>query len=73
MPLSSFQIGCEERLINEYCECHVTKGGVLTAKQTVDSQHYSCAMVQLFDEWLDRFRKLDKRREAASYTSDSDS
>ena len=64
------QIGCDERLLNEYCDCHVTRRGILTAKQTVDSGHTSYYLVQLMDEWLDRFHKLDKTYEASSLSSD---
>ena len=72
MYLYTSQVGCEERLLNEYCECHVTRVGTLTAKQEVGSQHQPTLVVQLVDEWLDRFRRMDKRREAASCTYDSD-
>lgn len=69
------QIGCEERLLTEYCDCYLTPVGTLTAKQEVTSQHQHSLVVSLVDQWLDRFRKMDKRREAAaaSSTAHSDS
>ena len=64
------QIGCEERLLKQYCECHVTKTGILTAVQEAGCPHSLVA--QLVDEWLDRYRRMDKRREACSnYDSDN--
>ena len=48
----------------------MTRRGILTAKQTVDSGHTSYYLVQLMDEWLDRFHKLDKTYEASSLSSD---
>lgn len=66
------QIGCEERLLTEYCECHLTPLGTLTAKQEVTSQQQHSLVVSLVDQWLDRFRKMDKRKEASS-TAHSDS
>lgn len=74
MYLSS-QIGCEERLLEEYCECHLTRVGTLTARQDVTSQQQHSLVVSLVDQWLDRFRKMDKRREgvaSAATHSDSD-
>lgn len=71
--LSEQEIGCEERLLNEYCECHVTRGGTLVAKQEVTDPQQPTLVVQLVDEWLDRFRRMDKRREAASCTVSYDS
>ena len=65
------QIGCEERLLKQYCECHVTKAGILTAVQEVGCPHSLVA--QLVDEWLDRYRRMDKRREAAAACSNYDS
>ena len=64
--LLSPQLGCEERLLEEYCDCHVTRLGTLTARQEVmaSEQHY--LVISLVDQWLDRFRKLDKRRETAA-------
>ena len=67
------QLGCEERLLSEYCDCHVTRVGTLTAIQEVTEQQQPTLLVQLVDQWLDRFRRMDKRREAASCTYDSDS
>lgn len=63
------QIGCEERLLTEYCECYLTPLGTLTAKQEVSSQQHHSLVVSLVDQWLDRFRKMDKRREAAASSS----
>ena len=60
------QIGCEERLLTEYCECYLTPLGTLTAKQEMSSQQHHSLVVSLVDQWLDRFRKMDKRREAAA-------
>ena len=66
-----WQIGCEERLLKQYCECHTTKTGILTAVQDVGCPH--SLVSQLVDEWLDRYRRMDKRREAAACSYDSDS
>ena len=52
------QLGYEERILSEYCECHVTHGGILTAKQNTIHQH--TLLDQLIDEWLNKFRKMDK-------------
>ena len=66
------QIGCEERLLQQYCDCHVTRTGILTAVQDAGCPHSLVA--QLVDEWLDRYRRIDKRREAAACSNyDSDS
>ena len=66
------QIGCEERLLKQYCECHVTRTGILTAVQDAGCPH--SLVTQLVDEWLDRYRRMDKRREAAACSNyDSDS
>ena len=66
------QIGSEERLLQQYCDCHVTRTGILTAVQDVGCPHSLVA--QLVDEWLDRYRRIDKRREAAACSNyDSDS
>ena len=43
------------------------------AKQEVTGPQQPTLVVQLVDEWLDRFRRMDKRREAAACTHDSDS
>ena len=67
------QLGCEERLLSEYCDCHVTRAGTLTAIQEITEQQQPALLVQLVDQWLDRFRRLDKRREVAASTYDSDS
>ena len=67
------QIGCDERLLNEYCDCHITRVGTLTAVQEVSSQQMPTLVTQLVDQWLDRLRRMDKRREAAACTYDSDS
>ncbi len=66
------KVGCEERLLNDYCDCHVTRVGTLTARQEVTCQQQPSLVVQLVDEWLDRFFKMNKRKEAASCTYDSD-
>ena len=63
--INFLQIGNEERLLGEYCECHLTRLGTLTAKQEVTSQQQHSLVVSLVDQWLDRFRKMEKRREAA--------
>ena len=66
------QIGCEERLLKQYCECHSTRTGTVTALQDAGCPH--SLVTQLVDEWLDRYRRMDKRREAAACSSyDSDS
>lgn len=72
----ALQLGYEERMLKEYCECHVTQGGILTAKQDPDPLHSSSLMDQLINEWLDKFRRMDKHRgtsasAACSYDSDS--
>ncbi|CAI7993396.1 Ubiquitin thioesterase zranb1-B [Geodia barretti] len=70
--ISEEEIGCEERLLKQYCECHVTKTGILTAVQEAGCPH--SLVSQLVDEWLDRYRRMDKRREAAACSNyDSDS
>lgn len=70
--LSEQEIGCEERLLNQYCECHVTRGaGTLTAKQEVTSQQEHTLISQLVEQWLDRFHRMEKRHEAASSSSSS--
>ena len=43
------------------------------AKQEVTDPQQPTLVVQLVDEWLDRFRRMDKRREAASCTMSYDS
>ena len=67
------QVGSEERLLNEFCECHVTRAGTLAAKQELSAQQQPTLVTHLIDDWLDRFRRMDKRREAASCLYDSDS
>lgn len=57
----------------EYCECYVTPLGTLTAKQELTSQQQHSLVVSLVDQWLDRFRKMDKRKEAAAATSSAHS
>lgn len=47
--------------MSEYFNCHVTRLGTLTAKQEVSNQN--SLVVSLVDQWLDRFRKMDKRKE----------
>ena len=51
----------------------MTRLGTLTAKQEITCQQQPTLVTQLVDQWLDRFRRMDKRREAASCTYDSDS
>ena len=65
------QLGSEERLLNEYCDCYITRLGTLTAKQEVLSRQQPTLMVQLVDQWLDRYRRMDKRHGASAYDSDS--
>ncbi len=62
-------------MLTEYCDCHLTSLGTLTAKQEMTSQQQHSLVASLVDQWLDRFRKMDKRREAAaaSSTAHSDS
>ena len=44
----------------------MTSGGVLTARQIVVSQDQPYQLIQLMDEWMDRFFRLNKRQEATS-------
>jgi ubiquitin thioesterase ZRANB1 len=62
--LSEQEIDCYEELIKEYCDCHVTSEGVLTARQIVVTQDQPVEMIQLMNEWMNRFFRLNKRQEA---------
>ena len=68
------QVGNEEKLLNEYCDCHVTKGGTLVAKQEIPRWHQSALVSQLIDSWLEQYRGMDdphRGSSAAQYDSDS--
>ena len=72
LPLSPpLQMGCEDRLLKQYCDCHVTRMGTLTAVQEAGCPH--SLVTQLVDEWLDRYRRMDKRRDTTACNYDSDS
>ena len=49
----------------------MTKTGILTAVQEPGCPH--SLVSQLVDEWLDRYRRMDKRRETAACTNYDDS
>lgn len=55
--------------MEEYCDCHLTRVGTLTAKQEMMASEQSSLVISLVDQWLDRFRKMDKRKEAAATPS----
>lgn len=68
------QVGNEEKLLNEYCDCHITKGGTLVAKQEISRWHQSALVTQLIDSWLEQYRGMDDHHTASSasqYDSDS--
>lgn len=66
-------MGNEEKLLNEYCNCHVTKGGTLVAKQEISRWHQSALVTQLIDSWLEQYRGMDDPHTAASSASKYDS
>lgn len=71
--LTELEVGNEEKLLNEYCNCHVTKGGTLVAKQEISRWHQSALVTQLIDSWLEQYRGMDDPHTAASSASKYDS
>lgn len=56
--LNGAEIGSEEQLLREWLDCHITNTGILVAEQRATPK--PAVANQLIDEWLDRYRKMDK-------------
>ena len=56
--LNGAELGNEDQLLREWLDCHITNTGILVAEQRVTPR--SALVSQLMDEWLDRFRKMNK-------------
>lgn len=72
--LTELEVGNEEKLLNEYCDCHVTKGATLVARQEISHWHQSALVSQLVDSWLEQYRRMNDQQvssSAAQYDSDS--
>ena len=53
-------MGSQDSLLKEYCECCITKGGILVAKQHFVQQLAS--VNKLLEEWMLKYKKMDKKR-----------
>ncbi|XP_028391070.1 ubiquitin thioesterase ZRANB1-like [Dendronephthya gigantea] len=56
--LNATELGNEDQLLREWLDCHITNAGVLVAEQKATPS--SALVSQLMDEWLDRYRKMNK-------------
>lgn len=56
--LKGTEIGSEEQLLREWLDCHITNTGILVAEQRATPK--PALANQLVDEWLDRYRKMNK-------------
>ena len=53
-------MGSQDSLLKEYCDCCITKGGILVAKQHFVQQQAS--VNKLLEEWIVKYKKMDKKR-----------
>lgn len=61
MYLILIKLGCEDHLLKEYCDYFVTKKGLRTIKQYVKPEHSSHHVIELVENWMDRFYQLNKK------------
>lgn len=58
--LTEQEMGSQDSLLKEYCDCCLTKGGTLVAKQHFVQQ--SASVSNLLEEWMMKYKKMDKKR-----------
>lgn len=54
------QMGSQDILLKEYCDCCITKGGILVAKQHFVQQ--SASVSRLLEEWMVKYKRMDKKK-----------